>query len=449
VFRRVLIANRGEVAVRIIRACRELEVTAIAAHSVADRDALHVRLADERICIGPERPDASYLNIPAIVSAALASRADAVHPGYGFLSENGDLAEALRHSGVVFVGPRARHLRLMGDKVRARRFMARAGLPVLPGTERAFDDGAGLAEAAAAIGYPVAVKAVAGGGGRGLRVVERPADLAGAVALARREGMTAFGDARVFLEHWMTDARHVEVQVVGDRHGRLAVLGDRDCSVQRRHQKLVEEAPAPILSPSLRGALHEAALAGARALRYQGLGTMEFLLGPDGAFHFIEMNPRLQVEHTVTEAVSGLDLVIEGLRVAAGLPLEVADAAPAAGHAVQWRIYAEPPRGGERSRPRSIAALHPAGGPGIRVDLGVATGDAVPAHYDPLLAKLIAFGRTRAEALRRSRAALDEFRIDGTPTTLALHRRIVRDPGFLAGGMSVAYARELTREADA
>ena len=446
-FRRVLIANRGEVAVRIIRACHELDVTAIAAHSTADRDALHVRLADERICIGPERPEASYLNIPAIVSAALATRADAVHPGYGFLSENGDLAEALRHSGVAFVGPRARHLRLMGDKVRARRFMARAGVPVLRGTERPLEDGADPGEHAAAIGYPLVVKAVAGGGGRGLRVVERAADLAHAVALARREAMTAFGEARVFLEHWVSDARHVEVQVLGDRHGSVAVLGERDCSIQRRNQKLVEEAPAPALPPAVRSALHEAALAGARALRYHGLGTMEFLLEPDGRFEFIEMNPRLQVEHTVTEAVSGVDLVVESFRIAAGLPLAVEDGR-AAGHAIQWRIYAEPPRAGERGA-RTVERLHPGGGPGIRVDLGVAAGDAVPAHYEPLLAKLIAYVRTRPEALRRARAALEDFRIDGPPTTLALHRRIVRDPRFVAGGMSLAQARELTREPDA
>ncbi len=443
-FRRVLIANRGEVAVRIVRACRELDIVAIAAHSTADRDALHVRLADERICIGPAKAEESYLNIPAIVSAALATRADAVHPGYGFLSENGDLAEALRHSGVAFVGPRARHLRLMGDKVRARRFMARAGLSVLAGTERPVDDSE-LAEAAA-IGYPLAVKAVAGGGGRGLRVVERPADLPAAVGRARREAMTAFGDARVFLERWLTDARHVEVQVLGDRHGRVATLGDRDCSVQRRHQKLLEETPAPALAPALRTAITDAALAGARALRYHGLGTMEFLVCPDGRFHFIEMNPRLQVEHTVTEAVSGVDLVVEAFRIAAGLPLGLPEVVPQPlGHAIQCRIYAETPRGGARV----VRALHPAGGPGIRIDLGVAAGDVVPPQYDTLIAKLVAHGRTRPEALRRLRAALDDFRVDGAPTTLPLHRRIVRDPAFVAGGVSIAYGRELTREPDA
>ncbi|HJQ84417.1 MAG TPA: biotin carboxylase N-terminal domain-containing protein [Candidatus Binatia bacterium] len=445
-FRRVLIANRGEVAVRIIRACRELGVTAVAAHSTADRDALHVRLADEKICIGPPRAEESYLSIPAVVSAALATRADAVHPGYGFLAENGDLADALRHSGVAFVGPRARHLRLMGDKARARRFMARAGLSVLPGTERAVDDRSELGEMAAAIGYPVVVKAVAGGGGRGLRVVERPADLPAAVALARREAMTAFGDARVFLERWMGDARHVEVQVLGDRHGRVAVLGERDCSVQRRHQKLLEEAPAPGLSPTLRGALHEAALAGARALRYHGLGTLEFLVAPDGTFHFIEMNPRLQVEHTVTEAVTGVDLVVEGLRLAAGLPLELAESGvPPVGHAFQCRIYAEG-AAPERGRPRTVGRLDPPGGPGIRVDLGAATGEAVPSHYDPLLAKLVAHGPTRDHALRRLRAALDDFRIDGTATTIPLHRRIVRDPSFVAGGISIGHAGSLIAE---
>ena len=444
VFRRLLIANRGEVAVRILRACRELGVTAIAAHSTADRDALHVRLADERICIGPPRAEQSYQSIPAVVSAALATRADAVHPGYGFLAENGDLAEALRHSGVVFVGPRARHLRLMGDKARARRFMARAGVRVLPGTERPLDDAAEVAELAAAIGYPVMVKAVAGGGGRGLRLVRRPGELAAAVAAARREAAAVAGDARVFLERYLEDARHVEVQVLGDRHGRLITLGERDCSVQRRHQKLLEEAPAPALAPGLRAALAEAALAGARALRYENLGTMEFLVAADGAFHFLEMNPRLQVEHTVTEAVTGVDLVAEGLRAAAGEPLAIDEPAPAArGHAIECRIYAE-----ESGRPSGgvVRRLHVPGGPGIRVDLGVGAGETITAHYDTLLAKLVAHGQTRAEAIARLRAALDEFRIDGPPTTLALHRRIVRDPGFVAGGVTSAYLERLLTE---
>jgi acetyl-CoA carboxylase biotin carboxylase subunit len=442
---RVLIANRGEVAVRIIRACHELGVTAIAAHSTADREALHVRLADERICIGPPRPEQSYASIPAVVSAALAARADAVHPGYGFLAESGDLAEALAHCGVVFVGPRARHLRLMGDKARARRFMARAGVPVLPGTERPLDDAAEIAEVAAAIGYPVMVKAVAGGGGRGLRRVERPGDLAGAVALARREARAAFGDARVFVERCVEDARHVEVQVLGDSQGRVMALGERDCSIQRHHQKLVEEAPAPGLAPALRAALQDAALAGARALRYRNLGTMEFLVGSDGGFHFIEMNPRLQVEHTVTEAVTGIDLVVEGLRAAAGLELELEDGGPG-GHAIQCRVYAVAPAG-EPGRPGRVGRIHAPGGPGIRVDLGVDAGEAVPSQYDPLLAKVVAHGRTRAEALRRLRAALDDFRLEGIPTTLPLHRRIVRDPAFVAGGVTTRYLAGLTGEA--
>ena len=429
---------------RIARACRELGMTAIAAHSTADRDALHVRVADERICIGPARAEQSYLSIPAVVSAAIATRADAVHPGYGFLAENGDLAEALRHCGITFVGPRPRHLRLMGDKARARRFMARAGIPVLPGTERALDHATEIAEVAAAIGYPVIVKAVAGGGGRGLRIVHRPGDLAGAVALARREALAAFGDARVLVERFAERARHVEVQVIGDRHGRLVALGERDCSVQRRYQKLIEETPAPGLSADTRRALHDAALAGARALRYQNLGTMEFLLGDDGAFHFIEMNPRLQVEHTVTEAVRGVDLVVEGLRAAAGLPLEIDPGAPPAGHAIQCRIYAE---GAPVGRAGTIGRLHVPGGPGIRVDLGVSAGDAIVPHYDTLLAKVIAHGRTRGEALRRLCAAVDEFEIVGPPTTLALHRRILRDPGFVAGGITTARATELLAEA--
>ena len=442
--RRVLIANRGEVAVRIIRACRKLGVTAIAAHSTADRAALHVRLADERICIGPPSAEQSYQSIPAVVSAALATRADAVHPGYGFLAENGDLADALRHSGVAFVGPRARHLRLMGDKARARRFMARAGVTVLPGTERALDAAAEIAEVAAAIGYPVMVKAVAAGGGRGLRLVRRPGALATAVAAARREAAAAVGDARVFLERYLEDARHIEVQVLGDRHGRLLALCERDCSVQRRHQKLLEEAPAPALAPGLAAALAGAALAGARALRYENLGTMEFLVGADGAFHFLEMNPRLQVEHTVTESVTGIDLVAESLRVAAGERLAIDDPAPTArGHAIECRIYAE-----EAGRPCGgvVREIHVPGGPGIRVDLGVGAGETIGAHYDTLVAKLIAHGQTRAEAIARLGAALDEFRVEGAPTTLALHRRIVRDPGVVAGGVTTAYLDRLVTE---
>jgi acetyl-CoA carboxylase, biotin carboxylase subunit len=377
------------------------------------------------------------------VSAAVATRADAVHPGYGFLAENGDLAEALRHSAIVFVGPRPRHLRLMGDKVRARRFMARAGVPVLPGTDRPLTDAAEIAEVAAAIGYPVMVKAVSGGGGRGLRIARRPADLPGAVALARREAMAAAGDPRVFLERYAEGVRHVEVQLVGDAQGHVVALPERDCSVQRRHQKLLEESPAPGLAPEVRAALRHAALAGARALRYQNLGTMEFLVA-DGAFHFVEMNPRLQVEHTVTEAVTGVDLVVEGLRAAARLPLGLADAPPATGHAIQCRIYAEESRPGAPSQ--VVRRLHVPGGPGIRVDLGIAAGEAVPAHYDPLLAKLVAHGRTRDEALGRLRAALDEFQIDGPRTTLSLHRRLVREPAFVAGGVPTSYLETLLDE---
>jgi len=322
--------------------------------------------------------------------------------------------------------------------------MARAGVRVLPGTERPLDDAAEVAELAAAIGYPVMVKAVAGGGGRGLRLVRRPGELAAAVAAARREEAAVAGDARVFLERYLEDARHVEVQVLGDRHGRLVTLGERDCSVQRRHQKLLEEAPAPALAPGLRAALAEAALAGTRALRYENLGTMEFLVAADGVFHFLEMNPRLQVEHTVTEAVTGVDLVAESLRAAAGEPLAIDEPAPAArGHAIECRIYAE-----ESGRPSGgvVRRLHVPGGPGIRVDLGVGAGETITAHYDTLLAKLVAHGQTRAEAIARLRAALDEFRIDGPPTTLALHRRIVRDPGFVAGGVTSAYLERLLTE---
>jgi acetyl-CoA carboxylase biotin carboxylase subunit len=438
VFRRLLIANRGEVAVRVARACRELEVTAIAAHSAADRDALHVRLADERVCIGPAAAAQSYLSIPAVVSAALTTAADAVHPGYGFLAESGDLAEALRLCGVGFIGPRVRHLRLMGDKLRARRLMARAGLPVLPGGDRVLEEPAAAAAAAAAVGYPVVVKAVAGGGGRGLRVVRRAAELPAAVALARREAVVAFGDGRLLVERFLEDARHVEVQVLGDGHGGLVVLGERECSVQRRHAKLLEEAPAPRLAPELRAALLAAARRGARALRYQGLGTFEFLVAPGGAFYFIEMNPRLQVEHAVTEAVTGVDLVIEAMRVAAGLPTALAEEVPPVGHAVECRVYAEPAPG-QGPRATVVRRLHVPGGPGIRVDVGVSAGDLLSPEYDALIAKVIAHGRTREEALRRLRAALDEFRVEGPATTLPLHRTILRDPAFLAGGVTTGY----------
>jgi acetyl-CoA/propionyl-CoA carboxylase, biotin carboxylase, biotin carboxyl carrier protein len=441
---KVLIANRGEIAVRVMRTCRELGIPTVAVYSDLDRDAAHVRYADEAHALGGQTSAESYLNTARILEILEQSGADSVHPGYGFFAENADFARAIGALGVTWIGPPPEAIDVMGDKISSRKAAAASGVASVPGTLEPIQSVDEVVAFGEAHGWPVAIKAAYGGGGKGLKVVRDADGAAAAFESATREAQAYFGRPEAYMERYLTRPRHIELQIFVDTHGNAVWLGERDCSTQRRHQKLIEETPAPGLSADTRRALHDAALAGARALRYQNLGTMEFLLGEDGAFHFIEMNPRLQVEHTVTEAVRGVDLVVEGLRAAAGLPLEIDPGAPPAGHAIQCRIYAE---GAPVGRAGTIGRLHVPGGPGIRVDLGVSAGDAIVPHYDTLLAKVIAHGRTRGEALRRLCAAVDEFEIVGPPTTLALHRRILRDPSFVAGGITTARATELLAEA--
>jgi len=439
VFRKVLIANRGEIAVRVIRACRELGVATVAAYSTADRDALHVRLADEQICIGPPPPEQSYLNMPALISAAQARSCDAIHPGYGFLSENGDFAEACQRSGLVFIGPRVRNVKLMGDKARARRFMRRAGVPVLPGSSssvRTLDEGRQIARE---IGYPVLVKATGGGGGRGLRVVHEPAELEAAIEASRGEGQAAFGQARIYIEKYVERARHIEIQIIADQSRNAVQLGERECSLQRRYQKVLEESPSVALDRRLRARMGRSALRVAAAIGYTNVGTVEFLLDPQGGYYFIEMNTRVQVEHGVTEMLTGVDVVKEGIRAAAGLALSVRqrDVVPV-GHAIECRINAEDPFT-MRPSPGTVRALRLPGGPGIRVDSALQAGGVVPPYYDSLVAKLLAHGRDRTEAIARMRRALAELQIEGIVTNVALHQAILEDDDFLAGRIHTRY----------
>jgi acetyl-CoA carboxylase biotin carboxylase subunit len=438
----VLVANRGEIAVRVIRACRELGIATAAVYSEADAGALHARLADEAHPCGPAPARQSYLDAERLVGIARRCGADAVHPGYGFLAENGDFAERCAKQGLRFIGPSAAVIRLMGDKVASRRVAARAGVPPVPGTEGTLSDDEVLG-AAARLGYPVVLKASGGGGGRGMRVVGDPTALAKALPRARSEAASAFASDAVYLEKLVERPRHVEVQVLADRHGATLQLFERDCSIQRRHQKVVEEAPAPRLDPGLRGALGAAALAVTRAVDYEGAGTVEFLLDARGAFYFLEMNTRIQVEHAVTEAITGVDLVKAQIRAAAGEPLGLAQGELAMrGHAIEARVYAEDPARRFLPSPGVVGRLRLPGGPGIRVDTGLEQGDEVTVHYDPMIAKLVAWGADRAEAIDRLRRALDEFELEGIRTTLPFHRRVVRHPAFRDGAYDTGFIAE-------
>jgi acetyl-CoA carboxylase, biotin carboxylase subunit len=437
-FRRVLVANRGEIAARVIRTCRRLGIETVLTVSDADAGSVPARLADKVVRIGPPPAAASYLDVDAVAGAAVAAGADAVHPGYGFLSENARLARACAAAGVVFIGPTPETLEASGDKLAAREHAAAAGLPVLPGAH-VTDPGRGI-ELAGRIGFPVLVKAAGGGGGRGLRVVRDPGELAGAVAVASAEAEAAFGDGRVYLERYVSPARHVEVQLLGDGQ-RVVHLGTRDCSVQRRYQKLIEEAPAPLLGDALRGRLHAAAVALGTRLRYRGAGTVEFLVDPEREeFYFLEVNARIQVEHPVTEAITGLDLVEEQIAIAEERPLRVRQEDVAfAGHAIECRINAEDPRRDFLPSPGTITgALFPAG-TGVRADTHVQAGATVPPHYDSLLAKVIARGADRGEALATLRAALDRCAIDGVVTNLDMHRGLLADVEFGKGGVDTGY----------
>ena len=441
-FRKVLIANRGEIAVRIIRACRSLDIATVAVYSTVDKDALHVRLADESVCIGPPAPASSYLNIPAIVSAALSFGADAVHPGYGFLSENADFAEACQRSGLVFIGPRVRNIKLMGDKPRARRIMEKAKVAVLPGTTAAVSDVRELQAVAAQIGFPVLLKAAAGGGGRGLRIAHDPHELASLFEIARDEGEKAFGNGSLYVEKYLEQARHIEFQILGDQHRNVIHLGERECSIQRRYQKLIEEAPSPVLTKRQRDRMGAAAVKAARAVGYTNVGTIEFLVDARGRFYFIEMNTRVQVEHPVTEMTTGIDIVQAGIRSAAGEPLAWKQRdITARGHAIECRIVAEDPRSMLPS-PGRIRGYAAPGGIGIRVESGVADNSLVPMHYDSLVAKLIAIGASREEAIRRMRTALAEYQVGGIKTNIPFHQQILQDPDFLAGNIHTKYLDE-------
>ncbi len=442
-FSKVLIANRGEIAVRVIRACRDLGLASVAVYSDADRDAMHVRMADEAVHIGPAQASESYLNIPKILDAARRAGAGAIHPGYGFLSENADFADACAEAGLIFVGPPGGVMRQLGEKTSAKRIAEDAGVPIVPGYNAGLRDAKEAARVAAEIGYPVLLKAAAGGGGKGIRFVTAPEELEASLRLAKSEAKSAFGDDTVYMEKAVHPARHIEVQILADTHGNVIHLGERECSIQRRHQKLIEESPSVALDADLRARFTAAAVALAKAAGYVNAGTCEFLLGPDGSFYFLEVNTRLQVEHPVTEWCTGLDLVREQLRVAAGLPLSVTQGdITFRGHAIEARITAEDALNSFLPASGSVAALHDPAGPGVRLESAIFEGLTIPLFYDSLLAKLICWGRDRDEALARLRRALDEYVIAGIRTTIPFHQWLVRHPRFLAGDFSTDFVAE-------
>ena len=443
-FDKILIANRGEIALKVLRAAKELGIATVAVYSTADKDAMHVKLADESVCIGPPPARDSYLNIPAIVAACEITGADAVHPGYGFLAENARFADILHEHEITFIGPKAEHIRLMGDKIEAKRTAQRLGIPCVPGSNSGVSDEDQALKIAAEIGYPVIVKAAAGGGGRGMKVARGPGDLAEALSAARIEARTAFGDDSVYLEKYLAKPRHIEVQVLGDAQGRAIHLGDRDCSLQRRHQKVWEEGPSPALNPEQRESIGGIVAKAMAELGYIGAGTIEFLY-EDGKFFFIEMNTRVQVEHPVTEMITGIDIINEQIKIAAGSPLSIAqDDVEILGAAIECRINAEHPRTFMPS-PGRIAYFHPPGGLGIRVDSAAYQGYVIPPYYDSLVGKLIVHGRTRTEALMRLRRALDEFVVDGIETTLPLFRALVRNSDVQNGQYDIHWLEDFLR----
>ncbi len=441
-FDKILIANRGEIALRVQRACRELGIRTVAVHSEADREAKYVKLADESVCIGPAASSQSYLNIPAVISAAEVTDAQAIHPGYGFLSENADFAERVEQSGFVFIGPRAETIRLMGDKVSAKNAMKKAGVPCVPGSEGALsDDPVEIIKTAKQVGYPVIIKAAGGGGGRGMRVVHTEAALIASVNMTKAEAQAAFGNPVVYMEKYLEKPRHIEIQILADQHGNAVFLGERDCSMQRRHQKIIEEAPAPLLNTRLRDKIGERCAEACRKINYRGAGTFEFLY-ENNEFYFIEMNTRLQVEHTVTEMITGLDLVQQQIFVAAGEKLKFRQKdIVLKGHAIECRINAEDPYSFVPS-PGKINTFHMPGGPGVRIDTHAYAGYTVPQHYDSMIGKLITYGDTRNQAIARMRIALSEMMIDGISTNVALHADLMADAAFHAGGTSIHYLEQ-------
>jgi acetyl-CoA carboxylase biotin carboxylase subunit len=446
-FRKVLVANRGEIALRVIRACRMLDLKTVAVHSKADAEALHVRFADEAVCVGPAPAIQSYLNVPRLIAAAEITGADAIHPGYGFLAENAEFAQICQESNLVFIGPTPEQIRQMGDKAEARRLMSEAGVPVVPGSHGAIDDERKARAAAEEIGFPVLVKATAGGGGKGMRIARDADEFVRAFPQARREAEAAFGDGRLYIEKFLERPRHIEVQILGDQQGNVIHLGERDCSLQRRHQKLLEEAPSPVMTDALRERMGEAAVRGAERIGYIGAGTIEFLLAESGEFYFMEMNTRIQVEHPVTELVTGQDLVLCQLTIAEGEPLDIRqDQVKFRGHAIECRINAEDPDRNFMPTPGRIETFHQPGGPGVRVDTAAYQSYVIPPHYDSLVAKVLTHGNDRPQAIARMRVALDEFVVEGIATTIPLHRKLIQEPRFRAGEVHTRFVEDWLAE---
>jgi|Deesub1362A_J573_1020465.scaffolds.fasta_scaffold00004_331 acetyl-CoA carboxylase biotin carboxylase subunit len=442
-FDKILIANRGEIAVRIIRSCKELGIKTVAVYSDIEKEAMHVKLADEAVCIGPANSAQSYLNIPAILTAAEITNASAIHPGYGFLSEDSHFAETCATSGIVFIGPTPENIRLGGDKSQARQIMKKKGVPVVPGSDGVVSSEEEALKVAKKIGFPIMLKASHGGGGRGMKVVNNKAELKHAFYVAQREALTAFGNKDLYMEKYIPDLRHIEVQIMADVKGNVVHLGERDCSIQRRHQKLIEESPSPISNSKMRRKLGELAVRAAKAIKYKNIGTVEFAVDPEGNIYFMEFNTRVQVEHPVTEAVTGIDLIKEQIKLAAGLPLEYKQSQiKLEGHAIECRINAEDPDRFIPS-PGRITFFYPPGGPGVRVDTAAYTGGIVPSQYDSLIAKLVTYGRDRQEAIDRMKRALDEFIIEGIKTTVPFHKRVLNDKDFLSGNFNTSFVDRL------
>ena len=438
-FKKILIANRGEIALRVIRACKEMGIKTVAVHSTADANSLHVRFADESVCIGPPKSTDSYLHVPSIISAAEITDAEAIHPGYGFLAENASFAEICNSTGMRFIGPSPESIKQMGDKARARATAIKAGVPVLPGSDGVVTEETSAIEIARELGFPVIVKAAAGGGGKGMRVVLEEAEFANAFVMAQTEALAAFGNADVYIEKYILQPRHIEIQLMADEKGNVVYLGERECSIQRRHQKLIEEAPSVTVDAALRKEMGEMAVAVARSVKYRNAGTIEFLMDEDRKYYFMEMNTRIQVEHPVTEMVTGIDLVKEQIRVAAGLPLSFTqDQITIRGHSMECRINAEDPVKFTPS-PGMITAFNPPGGPGVRVETAAYTQYVIPQYYDSMIAKLVVYADTRDDAIMRMKRALNEFIIEGVKTTIPMHKKILDDPDFQSGNISTKF----------
>ncbi|MGE5894439.1 MAG: acetyl-CoA carboxylase biotin carboxylase subunit [bacterium] len=445
-FKKILIANRGEIAVRIIRACRELGIHTVAVYSEVDKESIHVKIADEAVCIGPPSPAASYLNIPVILSAAEITDSEAIHPGYGFLSENPQFAEACKKSGITFIGPSPESIRIGGDKSRARQLLKKKSVPVIPGSDGVVKTDKDALKIAKKVGYPVILKASAGGGGRGMRIVQSEDEMQKAFSTAQRESLTAFGNDDLYIEKYLTSIRHIEVQIIADNEGNVIHLGERDCSVQRRHQKMIEESPSPVISDKLRKKLGDYAIKAALAMKYNNVGTIEFVLDENDHPYFIEVNTRVQVEHPVTEMVVGIDIVKEQIKIAAGVPLQYKQSAiKPHGHAIECRINAEDPKNFVPS-PGKVTFFYQPGGTGIRVDTALYAGWTVPSQYDSLVAKVIAYGETRTEAIQRMLRALDEFMIEGIKTSIPFHKKVLQDERFLQGKFDTRICESLNEK---